>query len=221
MTDIEALRARMREAAEKAELAGNKLCWGGVETVDREFYALASPANVKALDAEITRLREDLDRVTRERDEAKSALERVVDPKLLHLRMENGGLDMALTGEMIQHMSLLFVEWFRETGAENNIEMRFNAKTEPFECYTVTVQKAGAKTPAEQRIEATARAEAAEAALAKRDEEVARLREVGNNACDLLERFIETFGGIEEGHDSKADLNDYRATLTQEPTNAE
>lgn len=55
MTDIEALRARMRETAESG------------------FDYLEVPASdCLALDAEITRLREDLDRVTRERDEARA-----------------------------------------------------------------------------------------------------------------------------------------------------
>lgn len=45
-------------------------------------------------------------------------------------------------------------------------------------------------------------------------EQVKTLREAGNNACDLLERFIDTFGGLEEGYDSRADLNDYRQALT-------
>lgn len=95
MTDIEALRARMREAAEKAKAATSDNWFHG-EYSDIEYappagdengahwfpladelapavcdyLIVAQPSAFLALDAEITRLREDLDRVTRERDGA-------------------------------------------------------------------------------------------------------------------------------------------------------
>lgn len=74
MTDIDELRARMREAAvavENASPAPRDPVFSDPQLEAMElFRALASPANVKALDAEITRLRDDLDRLTRERDGA-------------------------------------------------------------------------------------------------------------------------------------------------------
>lgn len=96
MTDIEALRARMREAAEKA-MAATSDNWFHGEYSDIEYappagdengahwfpladelapavcdYLIAAqPSATIAIDAYTTRLREDLDRVTRERDEAR------------------------------------------------------------------------------------------------------------------------------------------------------
>lgn len=95
MTGIEALRARMREAAEKA-MAATSDNWFHGEYSDIEYappagdengahwfpladelapavcdYLIAAqPSATIALDAEITRLREERDRVTRERDGA-------------------------------------------------------------------------------------------------------------------------------------------------------
>lgn len=79
MTDIEALRARMREAAEEAKAAGEakpgdpdeRDCWIALWGA---FDEAATPDTFLALDAYTTRLREDLDRVTRERDEAQSTV---------------------------------------------------------------------------------------------------------------------------------------------------
>lgn len=96
MTDIEALRARMREAAEKA-MAATSDNWFHGEYSDIEYappagdengahwfpladelapavcdYLIAAqPSATIAIDAYTTRLRDDLDRVTRERDEAR------------------------------------------------------------------------------------------------------------------------------------------------------
>lgn len=67
MTDIEALRARMRELAE-ADLHAIRAAAEVQPSVNVDSKLLL------ALDAEITRLREDLDRVTRERDEAQSTV---------------------------------------------------------------------------------------------------------------------------------------------------
>lgn len=96
MADIEALRARMREAAEKA-MAATSDNWFHGEYSDIEYappagdengahwfpladelapavcdYLIAAqPSATIAIDAYTTRLRDDLDRVTRERDEAR------------------------------------------------------------------------------------------------------------------------------------------------------
>jgi chromosome segregation ATPase len=92
MTDIEALRARMRELALAAKVA--LLPVGGTSfnealatlaQADANFRDACTPDAFLALDAEITRLREDLDRVTRERDEAQ---ERETCAKLEHAAAE-------------------------------------------------------------------------------------------------------------------------------------
>ncbi|MGU9981534.1 ead/Ea22-like family protein [Phreatobacter sp. HK31-P] len=135
-------------------------------TMPDEIEKVARPAP-QAARGEIAKLRAMLKTTETARDEAMADLRRATDPTLQHMHLENGRLDMAVAGPVVERMSLVFVEWFRETGARNNIEMSFSAKSEPFERYIVTVQKVLAKTPAEQRKEAEKRAEAAEAALAR------------------------------------------------------
>jgi len=192
MTDIEALRARMREAAEKA-MAATSDNWFHGEYSDIEYappagdengahwfpladelapavcdYLIAAqPSATIALDAYTTRLREDLDRVTRERDEARA--------------------DAA--------------SW-----------------------------QAQAQRVAQDAVEFGTRAESAEAALAKRDEEVARLRGVLTRCRTILGNMAkENEGAIfcrwPISHeplraDARHLLPIIDEALTKEPTNA-
>lgn len=192
MTDIEALRARMREAAvavENAQPAPRDPVFSDPQLEAMElFRALASPANVKALDAEITRLREDLDRVTRERDEA---LAYVKDATVAITELTSGGSEFfgkRIAG--IYTADLPFcVQRIRETRAGQFEHIRKLARE----------------------------LKSAEAALAKRDEEVARLREALEHIRNLDEA---------DGHDltwqhASEAVGLAHQALTKEPTNAE
>ncbi len=159
MTEIEALRARMREAAEKAKPALARYALGEPERGDEDalnaFDEAVTIDAILALDAEITRLRDDLDRGTRERDGWRAST-RILSEQ-----------------------------------AHDNAVLLLSAQ---------------------------ARAEAAEAALAKRDEEVARLRASMKIAVDWAEA-LKFFA--DSGTSLAPALAQLREALSKEPTNAE
>lgn len=103
-----------------------------------------------------------------ERDETSKSLENLLDPQVRSMRLENGKLDVTLCGEVVQRLALIVTGWFRESGAKNYFEMTLNARDEPFERYTFTIQKRGdgAQSPHELRIAAEARVRELEAQLA-------------------------------------------------------
>jgi hypothetical protein len=151
MTDIEALRARMR-----CDVTGNLV---GTDT--RMIGAPPCGCQGCRADAEITRLREELDRVTRERDEALKG----IGPD----KVRRDTFDL-------QNRALNLME---------------------------------------------RRAEAAEAALAKRDEEVAAVRSDAHFLLDLL--MVHAPAQVTEHPDVvllRRKIHGPEA-LTQEPTNAE
>lgn len=182
MTDIEALRARMREAAEKA-MAATSDNWFHGEYSDIEYappagdengahwfpladelapavcdYLIAAqPSATIAIDAYTTRLRDDLDRVTRERDEAREAVdadEQVIAERDSYHEWADK-LAHAVGGLEVGEHSNINNPW------HNAIEM---AET------------------------LHARAEAAEAALSAAQEEVARMRAVMRETSEYLRK---------------------------------
>lgn len=118
-----------------------------------------------------------------ERDDASKALENLLDPKVQSMRLENGKFDVALCGEVVQRLAVIVTGWFRESGAKNYVEMTLNARDEPFERYTFTVQKRGdgAQSPHELRLTAEARVRELEA-------ELAQLRVVANYNREQAEK---------------------------------
>ena len=130
---------------------------------DADYLAAVSPEVVLALLDTIDALRASLAAAQQERDEAHEAYEKLAEPSLNWMRLENGQLDMAVAGAVVQHIAAAIAGWFRESGAENYVEMSLNARDEPFERYVVTVQKVGRLSPHEARVAAIARAEKAEA----------------------------------------------------------
>lgn len=85
--------------------------------------------------------------------DAEAIARRVTDPTLEHLRMENGAIDLALSGPLVQHMGLVITEHFRAMNAENYLEMTYTTKTEPFESYNWTIRKQmGANSPHQLRL---------------------------------------------------------------------
>jgi len=143
---------------------------------DRED-TLFTVKKLLSADAYMTVLAE-RDGLRRSLADTEAALERALDPKLMDLRASDGRLDMAMVGASVQRMSLAFVEWFRHSQAENYIEMGFSAQEEPFERYTLTVQKVGAQTPAEKTNAAVERAEKAEALNAALLQALTRIRDL-------------------------------------------
>lgn len=155
----------------------------GVEDAVRRLIgdsALASPERLDRLAGAVLDLFASiLAEKEREIADAKADLAKLMDPELKHLRIEDGSIDVALTGPIVQHMGLVISEHFRASGAENYIEMCYHTKTEPFETYVWTIQKrVGRNSPHELRAKAEARALSAEA---ERDQ-----LKIGNRVLDEL-----------------------------------
>ena len=83
-------------------------------------------------------------------------LERGMEPHVQSFRVENGELNMALTGPAMEHIAVCVVDHFKAMGAENYFEMSLFDRDDPAERYVVTVQKASAKSPHELRSAAEA-----------------------------------------------------------------
>jgi hypothetical protein len=73
------------------------------------------------------------------------------------MRLEDGHFDMSVTGPIVEAFAVALVGQFKEGGSANYMEMSLFDRDEPFQRYTVTVQKVGAKSPADMVNEARAR----------------------------------------------------------------
>lgn len=131
----------------KLKFMGDCKC-GHCQLVPVELIDEAA-ARIAALEAENGRL-------AKERDDAVALADELREPMLKSMRFEDGKLDMEVAGNAVQHMGLLLSEWFRETGAPNYVEMMFHAKSDPFERYVWTIQKAAGLTPHQLRAAAEA-----------------------------------------------------------------
>ncbi|MGS5470454.1 hypothetical protein ACVD1N_25150 [Vibrio parahaemolyticus] len=65
------------------------------------------------------------------------------------MQVEEKGVSMQLSGSPLHILADSFVEQFKETGAENYLEIKFTHK-ETQEVYTLTIQKASGMTPADK-----------------------------------------------------------------------
>lgn len=93
--------------------------------------------------------------------EAEEITGRIMDPELHHLRMEDGAIDLALTGPLVQHMGLVITEHFRAMGTENYLEMTYTTKSEPFEHFNWTIRRQlGSNSPHQLRAKAEAERDA-------------------------------------------------------------
>jgi hypothetical protein len=95
------------------------------------------------------------------------------------MRLENGEINMAVAGPMVERLALAMTGWFRESGAENYVEMNLNARDNSDDRYCVTVQKVWAKSPHQLRAEAEA----------ARDDALARVERL-EKALEAIERMI-------------------------------
>lgn len=211
MTDIEALRARMREAAEKVESCRTSSKMWNL------FAEVASPANVKALDAEITRLREDLDRVTRERDGAYLTSQQAAQSYSNLMRVKEDIDAQRQDAEA----ALAVVTRERDEALEQVEAHKLMQSLDKDSAYVIRKLLNERNVPSAAFIDdhvanAIAQRDAAEAALAKRDEEVARLRGVLEGICEYWN------GGAESALDAIQEVERRAAeALTQETPHAE
>lgn len=88
--------------------------------------------------------------ITAERDHYKEIAEQGIQPVIERMCFENGRFDVEITGPMVEAMAVALVGQFKEGGATNFMEMSLYDRDEPFQRYTVTVQKAGALSPADK-----------------------------------------------------------------------
>lgn len=89
-----------------------------------------------------------------ERDHYKELAENGLAPMIKSMHLEDGRFEMAVVGPMMELLACTFVAAFKEGGATNFMEMSLFDRDEPFQRYTVTVQKVGAKSPADLLNEA-------------------------------------------------------------------
>lgn len=104
----------------------------------------------------------------------KALYETISEPDLRRLRFENGELNMELSGAIIRHFALLFAEYSRKLGANNYVSMGLH--TALGECFEVTFQKVGSKTPAQVAAARRAICDDLVAALSAAQEELRLIR---------------------------------------------
>lgn len=92
--------------------------------------------------------------------------ERLSEPLVKSFQFEDGSFNIVLTGPAVEHMAAAFVGHFKAMGAENYFEMNLFDREEPYQRYTVTVQKVSGKSPADKVKDAEARIAELEAKLA-------------------------------------------------------
>lgn len=127
------------------------------------------PAYVRTLESRATDAEEMSAQALEDSDAVRDEMAKILDPEMKDLRLENGGINIAVAGPIVERMAMAVVGWFRESGAENYIEMNLNARDNPEEAYVVNVQKRGRKSPHQFRLDA-------EQELAELRSEVERLR---------------------------------------------
>lgn len=77
-------------------------------------------------------------------------------PLIKSMKLEEGHFDLSVTGPIVEAVAVAFVGQFKEGGSTNYMEISLFDRDEPFQRYTVTVQKVGAKSPADLVNEARA-----------------------------------------------------------------
>lgn len=100
-----------------------------------------------------------------ERDALQAALDDALEPRIREFHFGKEGFSAEVTGQLVERMALAFVSQFKAGGATNFYEMSIFDRDEPYQRYTVTVQKVGALTPADKLNAAEARIAELEAAL--------------------------------------------------------
>lgn len=123
------------------------------------------------------------------KDEALAELQRLCDPTLKDMRLENGKLDLSLSGPAVERIAAVVAEHFRALPAQNYIELSLREREPPNDRFVVSVQRMQGKSPHELRRKAEAERDEAKAELARDD--------VRRALADLLER-VDINGGLGE-----------------------
>lgn len=109
--------------------------------------------------------REKLADVKAERDHYKKLADEGIEPRLQELHYGKEGFRAEVVGGAVEFLALAFVSHFKAGGAKNFVEMSIYDRDEPFQRYTLTVQKVGALSPADKLNQAQARIADLEAQL--------------------------------------------------------
>lgn len=89
-----------------------------------------------------------------ERDHYKDLAEKGMEPRIKSMRLEDGSLNMEIAGPIVELMAIGFIGQFKASDATNFMEMNLFDRDEPYQRYTITIQKVGAKSPADLLKEA-------------------------------------------------------------------
>lgn len=121
-------------------------------------------------------------------DHWRTLAEEGTEPLLKSMKFENGQFDMAVTGPIMDVIAMGIVGQFKATGCVNYNELNLYDRDEPFQRYTVTVQKVGAMSPAEKA-----------GIMTKRRDEALSAAEIGMEALDAMEEHSrEDFGRLHD-----------------------
>jgi hypothetical protein len=101
-----------------------------------EWRDLMDAERIAELEAEVAHWRE--------------VAEKGLEPRLRRLHFEDGTFEAEYTGEVMNFIATAVVSQFKANGGENYFEMSLYDRDEPFQRYTVTVQKQGALSPAQK-----------------------------------------------------------------------
>lgn len=85
-----------------------------------------------------------------ERDHYKALSEQLADPQVKEFTFGAEGFDMKLTGKAVEKIAIVFVSHFKAVGAVNYLEFNLYDRDDPWQRYTLTVQKVGALSPADR-----------------------------------------------------------------------
>lgn len=124
-------------------------------------------------EAEVETPEQMIARLTEERDHWQQMAEEGLEPRLRRMRYESGEFEMEYTGQAAEAIALAMVGHFKAMGAVNYLEMNLFDRDSPFQRYTVTIQKVGAKSPADKVREAEARVRELEERVATLESSVA------------------------------------------------
>lgn len=73
-----------------------------------------------------------------------------LEPRMRQMKFGSGEFSMEVLGPAVEHIAIALVSYFKANGAENYVEMNIHDRDEPFQRYTVTVQKVGKLSPADK-----------------------------------------------------------------------
>lgn len=110
-------------------------------------------------------MREKLADVKADRDHYKKLASEGLEPRLRELHYGKDGFRAEVVGPTVELLALAFVSHFKAGGAQNFVEMSIYDRDDPFQRYTLTVQKVGALSLADKLNKAQARIVELEAML--------------------------------------------------------